>query len=300
MSAFSTRLRVGYSPCALPQCPVWMLKESGRLDRQGVPVDLVSFKGAETAAVGIRYGRAQLAGMGTIAAVRAYARGAKDLVLIGGVVNSPALSVLVHPNIHKPEDLKGRQVAITSFEGPTAFSMSWILKKWELEPMKDVKLVHVGNAMSLVIAMEKGTTAATIADAVGTSMLLKRGFRKLVDLPEAGLRYQFVSLVTTRSFAQEHEELMGLVMKAYLDGIYDLKQDKVKSFEILRKYLNVRDPEALESAYEALTRYVPDSGEVDLEGIQTIIRDELTSEESRGIQIEDLVDLAYLSRARAA
>ncbi len=47
---------------------------------------------------------------------------------------------------HRPADggLAGKQIAIATPGGPIDFSTRWVLKKWKLEPMRDVNLIHVG------------------------------------------------------------------------------------------------------------------------------------------------------------
>lgn len=82
----------------------------------------------------------------------------------------------------------------------------------------------------------------------------------------------------------------------HLESITDFKRDKGKGLEVLGKYLKVKDNEALEDVYETYEKNVPDDGAISLRGIQTIIAEELTPEESKGIRAEDLVDLRFAAR----
>lgn len=289
----SRPLRIAYAAIAGSQAPVWMLKESGRLERQGIPIELVYVAGARSVAAGLLSGEIPLAVLGTTAIVRAYGRGARDLVLIAGVVNNPTFSVMVHPSISRAEDLRGKPVAITRFGGSVDFLMRWFLKRSGLEPVKDVPLVQVGDVPSTIAALEKGSAFATVIEPPGPTILRKLGFKKLVDFPDTGIQYQFLSLATTRSFAQKNEPLLKSFMNAYREGIRDFKRDKSKSMGVLGKYLKIKDNEALEDVYETYRKNVPDEGQISLRGIQTIIAEELTPEESRGIRAEDLVDLRF-------
>lgn len=292
----SRPLRIAYAAIAGSQAPIWMLKESARLERQGIPIELVYVAGARSVTAGLLSGEIQLAVLGTTAIVRAYGRGAKDLVLIGGVVNNPTFSVMVHPSISKAEDLKGKPVAITRFGGSVDFLMRWFLKKSKLEPVKDVPLVQVGDVPSTISALEKGSAFATVIEPPGPTILRKLGFKNLIDIPDAGIQYQFLSLATTRSFAQKNETLLKNLMKIYLEGVRDFKRDRAASLQTLRKYLKINDAEALQDVYETYRKNVPDHGDVNMSGIRTIIAEELTPEESRGIRVEDLVDLRFIGR----
>ncbi|HXG52000.1 MAG TPA: ABC transporter substrate-binding protein [candidate division Zixibacteria bacterium] len=289
-------LRIAYAAIAGSQAPVWMLKESGRLASRGIPVDLVYVAGARSVTAGLLSGEIQLAVLGTTAIVRAYGRGAADLVLIGGVVNNPTFSVMVHPSIGRAEDLRGKPVAITRFGGSVDFLMRWFLKRSGLEPVRDVPLVQVGDVPSTVSALEKGSAMATVIEPPGPTILRKRGFKKLVDIPDTGIQYQFLSLATTRTFAQKNEPLMKNLMAAYRESIADFKANKGKAFQVLEKYLKVNDKDALADVYETYRLNVPDKGEINLAGIRTIIAEELTPQESKGIKAEDLVDLRFAGK----
>lgn len=78
--------------------------------------------------------------------------------------------------------------------------------------------------------------------------------------------------------------------------IKDFKTDSHRGIEVLQKYLKIKDAEALQDVYETYRKNVPDNGELNIRGIETIIREELTPEESKGIRPEDLVDLRFIKR----
>ena len=289
-------VRVAYAAIAGSQVPIWMLKESGRLERERIRMDLVYVQGAQTVTAGLLSGEIQIAVLGTTAIVRAYGRGGRDLVLIAGVVNNPTFSVMVHPSITKAEDLRGKQVAITRFGGSVDFLMRWFLKRSKLEPMKDVPLVQVGDVPSTIAAMERGSAFATVIEPPGPTILTKLGFKKLIDIPDTGIEYQFLSLATTRFFIQRNETLLKTFMNAYLQGIQDLKKDQARGMRVLQKYLKIKDVEALQEVYETYKKNIPETGELNVRGIQTIINEELSPEESKGLRAEDLVDLRFIGK----
>lgn len=196
-------------------------------------MELVYVPGARSVTAGLLSGEIHMAVLGTTAIVRAFGRGAKDLVLIGGVVNNPTFSVMVHPGISRPEELKGKPVAITRFGGSVDFLMRWFLKRSGLEPVKDVPLVQVGDVPSTIAALEKGSAFATVIEPPGPTILRKLGFKKLIDIPDTGIQYQFLSLATTRSFTRKSEPLLKTFMNAYREGIRDFKRDKGKGWKSL-------------------------------------------------------------------
>ena len=291
-AAETRSLRVAYAAIAGSQVPIWMVKESKRFQ----PMELVYVEGASTVTAGLISGEIQMAVLGTTAIVRAYGRGAKDLVLIGGVVNSPTFSVMVHPSISKPADLRGKQVAITRFGGSVDFLMRWFLRQSNLEPVKDVPLVQVGDVPSTISALEKGSAFATVIEPPGPTILRKLGFKKLVDFPDTGIQYQFLSLATSRSFVRKNAALVRDFMRAYLGSVRDFKRDKARGLQVLQKYLKLKDADALQDVYETYRKNVPDDGGINMQGIRTIITEELSREESKGLRAEDLVDLSYIGK----
>ncbi len=203
---------------------------------------------------------------------------------------------MVHPSISKPADLRGKQVAITRFGGSVDFLMRWFLKKSHLEPMKDVPMVQVGDVPSTISALEKGSAFATVIEPPGSTILRKLGFKRLIDFPDTGIQYQFLSLGASRSFVKKNESLVREFMKAYLESVEEFKRDKARGLQVLQKYLKLKDADALEDVYETYRKTVPDDGAINLQGIRTIINEELSPEESKGIRAENLVSLSAVGK----
>ncbi len=85
----------------------------------------------------------QLQGASTV--VAAWAKGAKDFRFIGAVGNRLDYILAAHPSIKRPEDLKGKRLAVSQLGSSTDFIARLALRRLGLTPDKDVQIVGAGG-----------------------------------------------------------------------------------------------------------------------------------------------------------
>src|SRR5713226_3756209 len=154
LMAQTKRIPVAFSAVSATQAALYVTKEAGLFEKHGLSVDLVYVSSGTKVAQAVIAGEfpVALAG-GTI--VNANLAGG-DIVVVGGVVNVPAFYVYVHPSIKKPEDLKGKALGITTYSSSTDFTLRYLLKKWGLEPDRDVKVIQMGGQPQILAGMQAG------------------------------------------------------------------------------------------------------------------------------------------------
>ena len=90
-------------------------------------------------------GDAEIGVTGAIGNVRAYVQGFTDLVFIGGVKNFLTHSIVGKPDIKRPEDLKGKKVAVGRFGGNTHYFTIQALRKFGMDASKDIQTIQTGG-----------------------------------------------------------------------------------------------------------------------------------------------------------
>ena len=105
------KLTIGWSAVAGSQAPLWITKEAGLFSKYGIDAFLIYLDGGSKAAQAMLAGDVPLAEVGGNASVVVHLKGG-DLVLIMGLTNKLAYSLIVAPQIKRPEDLRGKKLTV--------------------------------------------------------------------------------------------------------------------------------------------------------------------------------------------
>src|SRR5512142_3301 len=123
--AGAASLRLAYASIAPPLSGIWAAQETGAFKKYGLDVQLVYISSSATNVQALLGGSLDIATPGGSAAVLAVAHGA-PIVAVGSVMNRPPMTLYVHPDIARPEQLKGQVLGITRF-GSTGHSVTALM-----------------------------------------------------------------------------------------------------------------------------------------------------------------------------
>jgi NitT/TauT family transport system substrate-binding protein len=166
-------------------------------------------------------------------------------------VNTLEHSVFAAPSIKKPADLKGKRIGIARAGSSDYYGAVVALKKWGLEPDKDVALISIGGPPDRYLALQAGRVDAALFQPPLTTKAQKAGFNRLAALVDLGLDYVGTSFGTTRAVIDKKEDVVRRVIKAFVEGIHYYKTNKAASLNAIAKLMKTDDAEALEESYEA-------------------------------------------------
>ena len=146
------RIAAGYSAISATQIGFYIAKDAKIFEKHGLNVDPVYVAGGSRMAQAIIAGEFPLAlAGGNIVNVNL---SGGDIVIIGGVVNVPSFYLFVQSSIKRNEDLKGKALGITRYGASTDVSLRAYLKKYGLEPDRDVKILQMGGQPEIVAGMQ--------------------------------------------------------------------------------------------------------------------------------------------------
>lgn len=269
LHAQSKRIPVAYSAVSASQSAFYVAKEGGYFEKHGLFVDPVYVASGTKVAQAVIAGEFPVALAGGVIVNANLAGG--DIAVIGGVVNVPSFYVIVHPSIKKPEDLKGKAVGITRYASSTDFSIRYLVKKWGMEPDRDVKILQMGGQPEIVAGMQAGIVQGGVLSSPADFKAKKAGFQLLVDFKKVGLDYPTVSLVTTRSYIKKDPSTVRRFLMSYSEATERLYRDKEFAMKVIGKYTRTEDREALESAYAFSTTFVERPPRLPYKAIETIL-----------------------------
>ena len=132
-----------HSAQVMSQSMPWIAQEAGLFKKYDLDFRLVFIPSSPIATAATLNGDAEIAVTGAVGNVRAYVQGFTDLVFIGGIKNILTHSVLGKPEIKRPEDLKGKKVAVGRFGGNTHYFIIQALRRLGMDASKDIQTIQM-------------------------------------------------------------------------------------------------------------------------------------------------------------
>ena len=245
------KLTIAYSSVSGNMAPLWITHDRGFFRKNGLDVQIVFIESGSTAVQSLSnkdVAFAQMAGAGVL---QSRLRGS-DVVMIAGFLNTLDYQLMVEKSITRPEQLKGKTMAVSRFGSSSDFATRYALEKFGLVPEKDVPILEIGSQPARFAALESGKIQAAMIAVPLTVRAKALGFHALADLQMLGLEYQHTGLVTTQALIKSRPDVVRNVMKAYVEGIHYYKTNRPESIAILAKYLKTNDSELLNEVYTDL------------------------------------------------
>jgi NitT/TauT family transport system substrate-binding protein len=249
---------------------LWFAKETKLFEKRNLDVLLV---GMGTGSVSLRALIAkdlEIASLSGSGLVQAALQGA-DTVIISAAINGFIFKVFGRPEITSPAQLKGKKLGVSRYGATSDFAVRLALKKWGLNPERDVSILQIGTTQDTVRAMQTKMLDAGVLSGTASLIARKAGFRELADLADLGLHYPMAPIGTTKTYIQKNEDLVREFMLAYIEAIHDFKRNKEAALAVLKKYTRNEDREVLEDSYSSYANKYLALPIPTLEGIRTIL-----------------------------
>ena len=242
------RVMAGYGSTDGAVAPLWFAKETGLFEKRGLDVRLV---GMGTGSVSLRAliaGDLEIASVSGSGLVQAALQGA-DTILLSAALDGFVFKVFGAPEITGPAQLKGKKLGVSRYGATSDFAVRLALKKWGLNPERDLSILQIGTTQDTLRAMQTKQLDAGVLSGTASLLARKAGFRELGDLADLGLHYPMAPLGTTKSYLRKNEALVKEFMLAYIEAIHDFKRNKEAALKVLKKYTRNDDLEVLEDSY---------------------------------------------------
>src|SRR5215470_8021120 len=183
------------------------------------------------------------------------AAGGLDVVVIGNVVGRLEGDFMARPEIKKPEDLKGKQVAIQSIGGGGWANNMLAMDYLGLDPDRDnIRFLVLGDQPSRIQALETGRAQASWMGSTFSAPLKKKGYNILLEMPRAPISYLGASLVARKSALRSEPGLYEAILKGTLDSMrFFLKlENKPMVLQSIARVLRLPRLEDAETGYNAM------------------------------------------------
>jgi ABC-type nitrate/sulfonate/bicarbonate transport system substrate-binding protein len=268
--ASAQKLVVGYSGVTAIQAPFWIIKDAGYFKQEGLDADLIYISASSTMAQAMLAGEVAISSANSQAVVDTGLQGG-DLVAVGAIVNFVALYVIAAPEIKSVADLRGKPVGVSRFGATTDFGIQMFLKKYGLEPVRDVPIIQIGGLPELAAALSnKSIYAAAMSYPMGL-VAQQAGMKMLANLAKEEIPFLHQGLTTTGRFMRERRAQAKAFVRAYGKAVHFMHTRKEESKAIVSRYTKVTDPAMLEGTMQYAYDFVEKVPLVKREAIQVTL-----------------------------
>ena len=290
----ATRVMSGYAAISGPHAVLWVAREAGLFEKNGLRADVAYIRSGSTMGQALVAGEIQMAQMGGPAALAAGVAGF-DVALIAVALNTTPIVIM--GTVSKMEELKGKGIGITRYGSNTDISARFAIKKFGLQPEKDVALLQLEDYPGIMGGLQSGRIAAGALADPFTDHAKKLGYKEIADIASLGLEFPFVSIVAKKTYLRDQPDVAQRFVRAYTEAIALYKNNRELAMKVTSKYTGIKDPAILAST---VNFYAPKLARVPyptVGGIRFIL-DQIATRDprSKNVNPESFMDVRFVKQ----
>ena len=285
---------VAYGGVSGTTAPLWLTKEERLFEKQGLQVDLLYITSTKAAQAMVAGDLSFATSTGSLV-INSNMAGS-GMVIIAGMTNTIPFSLVTTASISRPEDLKGKKIAISQLGGSSDFAARFALTRMGLQADKEVAIVQIGSQPERLAALTAGGVQGALIEPPTTLLARKLGFKVLTDLGSLGLEYPHSVIASTRGFLEREPEVSKRFLKAYAEGYALYRSNREAGLRALAKYMKLNDSEMLDETYREFTGKFQNPKPYPTMGGIKLVLDTIATKNPKAAAFkpEDFVFLKYL------
>jgi NitT/TauT family transport system substrate-binding protein len=292
------KVRMGISSSNVSFLAMFTAQRMGFYKDEGIDLELI-YMPANLASTAVMSGDVDYNGAVT-GVIGAAVRGQPMKVLLF-TVGRPLLFLMSRNEIKEVRQLKGKKVAGSSPAGSATILAMEALRKYGLEPGKDVSILPMaGAAAGRFAILESGAVDASLLSAPENIMAQERGYNELIFLGDV-VDYPQNGFGSSEKRIRENPDEVYKMVRGTLRGlkfIWD-KNNQEQVLDVIMKQFKLQDRKMASEMQRHVMRVLTKDAAVKPESIQNII--DLARENAkvtRPISIREVVDYSFVERAR--
>jgi NitT/TauT family transport system substrate-binding protein len=291
------RLRIAYSSISAAYAGIWVARDAGFFAKEGLEDQIIFIPSATQLAQVLVAGDVDVASLGGGPVMAASLSGA-DLKVIGNNVNKLIFSIHTKPEVKSLEELRGKRIAVSRFGSSADVAARAALRKFHMDPTKDVNLMQLGTMSNMFGALKSGAVEASVVSPPTQFMSEKMGFKEIVNITEMDLAYPNPSMAVPGDLTRKKPDLIDRFLRAYVRGMHRAKTDRESTIKTLAKYTTITDTVILNRAYDFyMGNILERAPNINMKGMQNALDDVArTVPAAKSAKPEQFVDLRFLDR----
>jgi NitT/TauT family transport system substrate-binding protein len=277
-----------------------LAKDAGLFKKYELDVEIIYIPAGATAIQAMISGEIGVGWGNEAAGVVASHAAGFPLKMTAVLVNKFVYSFVTPPAIAKPQDLKGKSVAVSRFGSGSDFITRMALKSWGLDPVKDVTILQIGNSPARLGAMLAGTIHGSILNLSQQTRARRSGLRILADLSQIDVEYPQGVIYTTPAFIAKRPDLLSKFTRAYVESVRLFKTNRQAALQIVEKYTGLTDKEEATEYYDTFSKnFLQDFPSPSLPALRTLMEDVGSrNPKVKEIKPHDLIDTRFLNEIK--
>ena len=198
--------------------------DQGYFSREGLDVEVLVRPGMRNAQA-VLDGEADF-GAANECVIQLALQGPTELRILRQALNDPLHDLIVGKGIERVEDLKGKTLAVPGAGSTPEIQSRLLLKKYGLEPGRDVTVVsqaHQHTMADRIAKFQAGEYQGLIASPPTPFLLHAKGYRTITELSEHFPHTASHGLIATTKTIAERRPMVDAMVRGYVRGVTALK-----------------------------------------------------------------------------
>jgi NitT/TauT family transport system substrate-binding protein len=261
------KIRVGVPSVSMGNIIIFVTKEAKLYEKYGLDAEIITMNGSGIASKALISGNIEISPIATPTVISANLAGS-DMTILAHTMPGVVHALMVKPEIKRPEELKGKKIAVSSLGSLTDFLVRYIAKKKGLNPDRDITLIQTGGDAERIVALKSGVVDGAAMSHPGYGRAQRMGFSMLWDSAKE-VNYPWMEITTRKTTIKTDRETIMNYMKAHLEGIALFKTDREFSKKVIKKTLRLDDEELINESYDIFSKSFIAAPYPNLQGMKT-------------------------------
>jgi NitT/TauT family transport system substrate-binding protein len=248
------KIRIGFPSLAFSYMPFYVAQEKGFYKRHGIESEHIQMASTiqpqAVIAGNINYLTSVSSGISAAAA-------GLPLVIVISFCDTSPWVLVTHKDIHTPQDLMGKTVALSGIRTAPYYFFQAFLKKSEINE-KDVATIYTGGTADSFRALTANRVAATVVTPPFDDKAVSLGYKKFTQLGDLA-DIPYVGLVTSQTEVKNNRESVRRTIAAVFDSLAWLRANRGEASKMIAEKFKVTQVEA-ENTYDTLIKLLNKDG----------------------------------------
>jgi NitT/TauT family transport system substrate-binding protein len=266
------KIRVALGSISVNTSVIPIGHQFGIFAKYGVDLEPIYMGGGMNSLAAVTSNSVQFLSAGSTATISARL-GGMDITMLTVQSSKLEYSIMTSPDIKTPQDLKGKIVTGTRPGASADSALRLILRKWGLEPGKDVIFISVGESQQgRLNALQRGSVVATALTPPFSGIAKQLGFRELIDLRKSDIEYAGSSIAGMAGYIKSHSLLIENFLKGYIESLHFFRTQKEKTVAGIMKFMKMNDRARAEEGYDYYVELMPVMPYASVAGVKTVLQ----------------------------
>jgi ABC-type nitrate/sulfonate/bicarbonate transport system substrate-binding protein len=272
MAQTREKIRVALGSISVNTSVIPVGHQYGLFAKHGVDLEPIYMGGGMNSLAAVTSNSVQFLSAGSTATISARL-GGMDITMLTVQSSKLEYSILAAPEIKTPQDLKGKIVTGTRPGASADSALRLMLRKWGLEPGKDVIFISVGDSQQgRMNALQRGSVAATALTPPFSGIARQLGFRELIDMRKTDIEYAGSSIAGMVGYIKSHPQLVENFLKGYIESLHFFRSQKEKTVAGIMKFMKLNDRSRAEEGYDYYLDLMPVMPYASVAGVKAVLQ----------------------------